>query len=926
MSEYIIRVLIFLLFLQYMHAQEKPVHLKSGNDINWDKIELTGAEAKLLPVIGPSKFPVWIPVTAGVLGIGTGVYLLLKDKKKSSDAEIPIARNDAFSLMCGMSHEVDPLANDSGSVLQIISISGAPAGLVILSNNKITISDEAGGTFTFSYTISNKDGKTASAMIAIDIMEPVFSVSNLNLRIVSGNTQNGNVFAGAMCEQCFVKNVTGPSEPVIEWNASGGFSLSPINLLPESREFQYRFTIEGKCKNEITVLLTLTVDPRPCSVTPQFESTPAQCDMDDGQIKLLSDDLGDYAFLWVTGQNTSSLLNIPAGMYMVTITHSALACVGVFTVEVAERDADYIRDISISAGNCYQSGKLILDISGVGPFRIDISGSDKDFHFEVPPGNHDLAALMEPASEGKPVTGTFNIAVRDLSKDNRCTQRITAEIPVGPVSFLLKDDIYTANQNTPLTGNVLQNDEGVGLRVVEFNQIPGASLNIENNGIFNFTGNSGIYEYQYTVRDSCGRLMSAKLKITVSNIICSYNASFSVTPAVCGVADGSAVISVMPADPVTITWSNGAVGNILSGVMSAVYTVTVTHPTGACQQVFSVSIPQTQHPYINHSDVIDESCNQKAEIILNLTGPASGILTITAIGPVATFTFTVPSGNVLVSNFVTLIPGLWTLVINDAAAPPSCAQNYNFILQSYQPLLLTLLDIEPPSSPTAKDGIVYVEITGGNPPYSISAPGMTFNNLLPGFNILKGFPSGVFTLFAVDAAGCNSNVIIVEMFGGKPALKPHISITPFLPVLLAHDVEPEHPSQTKPEHTLIAIQTLQTSFISGDNYLSVGAGSSLPLNSYLNTGTGNFDLKVLMFEAGKQWSSADFYTQLSARYQYQHFTGDSKVIDKNSSNTLYNLSLKAGLNPGSNLNILFFIDWYPDQKIFAGGNTVRYLF
>jgi hypothetical protein len=917
---------LWLILLPVLLIGQQGIVIDSGYYKVWENIELTSKRAKILP-IPKTKIPLWIPLSV-ITGATVTTLLLIGKKDTVPDVPaLPTANDDTYQMMCGMSARFTPLENDSGEALFISAITGAPAGVVLLNMTTIEVGESVSQSFSFVYTLTDKNGNTASASVTVNIQVPVLTVTGQNHQVISGQSLTGNILTGSDCPECRITNATGTVDGVFEWNENGSYTVQIDNLSVSAATYNFIFQITGKCGITTSASLTVIVLPKSCDIELITTNTPANCDMDDGSITISNID-DTYQLLWNTGSDQSVLSGIPAGNYTLSITIPGLSCIQSFSLIMEEKMTDYIRDLHTSPGNCYQSGQILMHIEGItpGPFIINASGPAGNFTFEVPAGVSDIADLISKAAEGKIITGNYEISVRDKTKDARCTQSVSVNIPEEEVRFQLTDDNYSASQNLPLTGNILDNDTGIGLKVTDIQIPPGVVMEWNTDGNFSFIGNAGQYELTYTAVDTCGQSASATLIIKVENIVCAYQVSFTTIPAICGGATGSVSATVFPSDPVNLLWSNGNTSSNITNLQAGTYTLTVTHPTGTCNQIFSIQIETTIVPYLTTSSITNESCNNKAEIILNVFGPVSGFLNFLVFGPSGNYQFSVPSGNILLSNFIPLTSGIWTLSINDAAAGPECAQQYSFELLPYLPPVLTLLDFQPPSSPTAKDGIVFVQLTGGNPPYNIVGPGMTYVNLMAGFNALQGFPSGVFSLFATDASGCKTNIIIVEMFGGKPALKTDFSFTPFLPVLLPDLGDPEHPSSAEPVFEIIALQSLQTTLLVGDNFLNFSVGQSRNISTGQMIQNQSYMMNVFMIETGRQWTVKDFYTRAGIRYQHHNVISDSNRNSTGNESYNLNLSLMSGLRLLNKLDFQFRLDWYPGLQRLISGNTLRLLF
>ncbi|MBK9149694.1 MAG: hypothetical protein IPM26_01305 [Saprospiraceae bacterium] len=892
-------------------------------DSIWNKINLADARAKITRSAKGVFIPLWLPVGAGAAGVST--YFIVSGKKKKEDIEIPVAKDDVYNLMCGMSHEINPLENDIGTNLSLVAVDNDPNGWVTLSNQKLTVSAQARGQFSITYTITNKDNQSASANITITISVPEFTVRNLSYEVLSGTSVIGNIMQNSVCEQCVVKQMTGPANPSLIWDALGNFSVIPVHTGIQPHTFLYRFEIEGKCQITVTAELTITVIPQKCDVTPTFSMIPAGCDMSDGTVTVNLESLEDYTLMWNTGQTSSTLTAIPAGNYSLILSNEKMHCVSEFSVVLPENPAKYLENVMTGPGNCFRSGEWQITLPEGRKFFVSIMGESQQYLLELAGGNHDLITLLKEQNVTGPITGRFILTVREQTKDMRCTESLTVEIPDVTVPFSSKNDTLSGQQDMLITANILQNDTGTGLYLVSITQVPGVLLEYKSNGDIVFRGAEGNYHFTYTVRDTCGREQKADILIIVSHVVCAYTATFTVMPASCGTNTGSASIVLSPVDGALIVWSNGLSGNTISNITAGIYFVTVTHPTGACFQVFSVQIPMINPPYVIQSIVVQPDCVNKQEIILELQAPVSGFLTIVAVGPISTFTITVPAGTIKLSNHVLLIPGTWTLLINDASVATSCAQEYSFVLMNYIPPVITLLDVEPPSSPSANNGIAFVQISGGSPPYIITGGPQTYSNLMSGLNILTGFPIGVFTLFAIDAAGCKTLPIVVIM-GGEPPHRPELAFLPQSVLLSKVTADPEHPDKGDMKYEANVFQSIYSSHSFKNSYIGVLFGRSLPRQTFGSGAIQGQDLYVLMTDAGARSS----YQNLTLHFGPQLMLLRSRNQDNSSLgskiNLEYNITIRSHLKIHPMLLFMHSLSWYPEHNKWAGNQSLVYLF
>lgn len=83
-----------------------------------------------------------------------------------------VANADSGSASVNASTLIDVLANDVGTGLIITSVTGVSAGSAQISSGKILYTAPShGGPQTFTYTVMNGQGGSASALVTVDVIE-----------------------------------------------------------------------------------------------------------------------------------------------------------------------------------------------------------------------------------------------------------------------------------------------------------------------------------------------------------------------------------------------------------------------------------------------------------------------------------------------------------------------------------------------------------------------------------------------------------------------------------------------------------------------------------------------------------------------------------------------------------------------------------
>lgn len=109
----------------------------------------------------------------------------------------PVANNDTFSATAGVVTSLNVLANDSdvdGNPLTVTAVSTPSTGTASIASNRISYTAPAGfaGSATFSYTISDGRGGTASANVTVNVSPPAL-IGNAGQSLSGSPTQRRSV-------------------------------------------------------------------------------------------------------------------------------------------------------------------------------------------------------------------------------------------------------------------------------------------------------------------------------------------------------------------------------------------------------------------------------------------------------------------------------------------------------------------------------------------------------------------------------------------------------------------------------------------------------------------------------------------------------------------------------------------------------------
>ena len=426
-----------------------------------------------------------------------------------------------------------------------------------------------------------------------------------------------------------------PAAPnyTITWS-TGETGVTTINDLEPG---SYTVTVEGGGACE--TIATFNVVDEPNEPVINVNVVNSECGLSDGSASIsVSGGVPPYTYLWSTGATGTSIDNVPAGNYSVTVT-GANGCTAEAPVVIGDDPilfnvssdidpntacdpASYNGSITITitpAGNytiLWSTGETTPTIEDLAPgsYSVTVSAGgncEEVFSIAVPddPNLFTLSSVITPATCGlsngmilvSPSGGVFPM---DFIWSNGTTGQSLSNVPAGTYSVDVTDaNGCTANgtftipeEDIPIdiTGTVVGNTSclpggGNGSIdiVITTNGTPTVTW---SNGS---TGNSltnlapGTYTVTVTLEGDCEEIQS----FTVPEETELPNLSAVPTPSNCGLADGAADLTVNGGiTPYTYLWSNGATTEDISDQLAGTYTITVTSATG-CSNVTSVTIP-----------------------------------------------------------------------------------------------------------------------------------------------------------------------------------------------------------------------------------------------------------------------------------------------------------------------------------------------
>lgn len=555
-------------------------------------------------------------------------------------------------------------------------------------NNSTTPTIENLSAGTYCVTVTDANGCTASGCVDVNPgscdLEATISVENVSC--------NGEDDGSAAV------TASGGTPPYTYSWTSGGTEATEDSLSAGS----YMVTIFDS--NGCCIILNFEVtEPELLEAT--ASSTPTTCEgACDGSINLnISGGTPGYAFSWSNGQSSEDIEDLCAGTYSVTVT-DANGCTVIIQTTVEEPPA---LDLTLS------STDETAEDANDGTATAEVTGGTGGYEYVW-----DTNPAQTTAAISGLAPGTYCVTVTDA---NGCTTSgCTIVNPFGcAISLEISNDNVTCVDNCNGTIDLTV----IGGEAPFSYEWSSTSIgNVEDPTMLCF----GDYSVTVTDNNGCSATISTSVEELPDDIVLSFAATVQSCLDVC---DGAFDLAVSGgASPYTYLWSNGETTEDIDSLCFQLYQVTVTDANGCSK----VGTPVIQEPsFISIFDeVFDISC----------FGDCTGSIDITVTDAELPVDYDWSDDTLDgIEDPTNLCPGIYELTVTDVNG---CSASVSVFIGEPTAFLITG-SITDASCFEACDGSVFINFTGGTPPYSFSGP---FEQLC----------AGAYAITATDANGCTS--------------------------------------------------------------------------------------------------------------------------------------------------------------------------
>lgn len=641
----------------------------------------------------------WMPSSATSqtitgLNIGTYSFTATDNLNCKTTQTIAITQPSVLVATTTKTNETcNYLNNGAISVTQTGGTAGYTYAWLPGSQTTTLITNQPSG----SYTVTVTDNKGCTTKAFATITEP----STLNTSFI--NQINVSCFSGSNAS-VGVSPSGGTPAYTYTWLPSGNTS-STLNNIPIGT---YTLIVNDSKLCATTNTITIT---QPTNLVIANTATNVSCNGgNNGRINLTpSGGTSPYTYFWsIGGQTTSSVSNLTAGIYSVTVKDFN-GCSKTATYTITQPSTITIATTQTNA-SCYNLNN--------GSINSSVTGGTSPYTYN----------WLPTAATTANVTGLIaRIYTLTVTDNLNCKQSQT--IAISQPSLLIA--------TTTKTNETCSYSNNGSASVSQTGGTSGYTYLWQPGGLTTSTiTNQASGTYTATVTDSKGCTAKATAIITEPAII---NIAFKnqVNVSCFGGNNASVGTNVTGGTPnYTYLWSpNNSTNSSLSNLTSGIYTITVKD-SKLCLATNTVAITQPTAALSVAVSATSVSCNLGTDGAVNANGN----------GGTPNYTYKWMPGNVTTQNLSNIPYGIYTVTATDSK---NCAKTNTILVNQPAPLIPVITTTNSTCSNT--NGIGAVSVTGGLIPYSYQwLPTGGTNSITTGAII-----AGTYSVIVTDLNNCS---------------------------------------------------------------------------------------------------------------------------------------------------------------------------
>ena len=613
----------------------------------------------------------------------------------TEETSVEITNPIALSLTTN-TNNIDCAGNENGLIN--VSIDGGTTPYQYnWSNGESTESIENLMAGTYSVTVSDANGCTTSE--AYEITEPM---------VLTATTVVADVNCHSGDDGQIEVTTTGGNPPyAYQWSNGNNLAINE-NLIAGT----YSVTIYDA--NQCSFITSVTVN-EPTTLNPfLYYNTDVDCfEGNNGAIDAgANGGVAPYTYQWSNGATTSTIENLVAGNYDLTVT-DANNCMQTLSTTIVQPEEITINVFSIKSPKCFGG----ID----GSARVFVGGGNAPYTINWDNGQSGTTVVSLEA-------GIHNLTVTDASG---CTKEGSFEVLETP---LLETEGIASN-----TLCIGSSDGTIALSPFGGRAPYSASWSNGLNGLSVANLAAGTYTATVTDANSC------TIEVTYQvNSPSRISSNPFVTAETCAHLGSIDLEIVGGTGPYTYLWSNGDTTVSISDLTANIYRLTVTDANN-CVATFGYNVSGYQALNLGNVVNFPVRCN----------GNNTGFINTNVNGGFAPYTYAWSNG-VTEANLTDLAAGTYSLTVTDTEG---CILEESFEVVQPEAITGSIEIAALVSAPGMSDAILEPAIDGGFPEYTyLWNTGATTD-------LLENVAAGDYSLTVTDQFDCSESFMITVAEG-----------------------------------------------------------------------------------------------------------------------------------------------------------------
>ena len=602
----------------------------------------------------------------------------------------------------------------------MLTISSVPVKCKGESNGSASVV-ASGGTAPYTYLWSGLGVTSIPTSSNVSV-----SAGNYTVTVTDGNgcTKSTTI---TVVEAATLLTITGTPITLVKCNG-GNDGVASVNVTGGAGNYSYIWTTKAStqtisnlsageygisvldaygCVKNANVVIT-----QPALLMLSTNSVAVKCkNGNDGSATInVNGGISPYTYLWSTGATTTSISNLVAGTYNVTVK-DANNCSKTTSVVVTEPTIVVLLMSSVAV-KCKNGND--------GSATVNVTGGTGGYNYLWSTGS------ITPTINNL-VTGTYSVTVTDA---NNCSKNSTI-IVTEPTELMILGSSVAVKCKNGNDGNATVTATG-GTAPYTYLWDRGARTSTLSNA------SVGTYNVTVTDANNCVKNINIVVSEPTQLII-----SISSGAVKCKSGnDGTATVNATGGiAPYTYLWSNGVTISTANNLTAGTHNITVTDANG-CSQTASVIISEPTELIVTGNSVAVKCKNGN-----------DGSATINVNGGISPYTYVWNTG-ATTTSISNLVAGTYNVTVKDAN---NCVKSITLVVIEPTELMISTSSIAVKCK-NGKDGSVTVVPTGGTAPYtyrwSNSATTQTVNGLI----------AGMYSVIVTDVNNCakNNSVIVTE--------------------------------------------------------------------------------------------------------------------------------------------------------------------